>query len=144
MICERQSPPLARSQRQAMEQLGAAQPLHDPIQVGLADPGEGGGPAEPRESGRARRQRVELHAGAVGDRWALVRLGLDGNGDTRLEGKKPFGLPERHLDGSGPQAPRRPRLSPMSWNWIADRAEACTICCGGAMRSRPRKWATAS
>ena len=61
--------------------------------------------AEARRSrvrdGRARRQRVELHAGAVGDRWALVRLGLDGNGDTRLEGKKPFGLPERHLDGRG-------------------------------------------
>ena len=84
-----------------MEQLGAAQPLHDSIQVGLADPGEGGGPAEPRESGRARRQRVELHAGAVGDRPALIRLSLDGNGDTRLEGKKPFGLPERHLDGRG-------------------------------------------
>ena len=63
---------------------------------------KGGGPAESRESGRARRQWVELHAGAVGDRWALVRLGLDWNGDTRLEGEKPFGLPERHLDGSGP------------------------------------------
>ena len=63
-----------------------AQSLHDSIQVGLTDPCEGGGPAEPREGGRAS-PRVELHAGAVGDRPALIRLSLDGNGDTRLEGK---------------------------------------------------------